>query len=162
MKKIYSFITCLLLLTVNLKAQSHISTQSHQSQVNSIILSSFKDDYGPSYFSAGDDGFIVKWTDDNQGEHYQLSDVGIKLIACSPTEDLIAVYESDGGSVNRVSVWDWKNLTRKYQKKFSDSVTSLNFSANILLLLMPWLVVIKCIMQNWIISRLKRKKEIRS
>ena len=130
MKNIYSFITCLLLLTVNLKAQSHISTQSHQSQVNSIILSSFKDDYGPSYFSAGDDGFIVKWTDDNQGEHYQLSDVGIKLIACSPTEDLIAVYESDGGSVNRVSVWDWKNLTRKYQKKFSDSVTSLTFSAN--------------------------------
>lgn len=110
-------------------AQSHFSTQSHQSQVNAVILSAFKNDYSPSYFSAGDDGFIIKWSDDNQGEHYQLSDVGIKLIACSPADNLIAVYESDGGSVNRVSVWDWKTLTRKYQKKFSDSVTSLSFSA---------------------------------
>ncbi|MCR4734631.1 MAG: hypothetical protein K5829_06495 [Treponema sp.] len=130
MKKIYILAFCTLLLTFSITAQSHISTQSHQAQVNSVILSTFKDDYGPSYFSAGDDGFIVKWTEDNQGEHYQLSDVGIKLISCSPTANLIAVYESDGGSVNRVSVWDWTTLTRKYQKKFSDSVTSLNFSAN--------------------------------
>ena len=130
MKKIYLLITTYFILTMCVAAQSHISTQSHQAQVNSVILSTFKDDYGPSYFSAGDDGFIVKWSDDNQGEHYQLSDVGIKLITCSPSENLIAVYESDGGSVNRVSVWDWTNLTRKYQKKFSDSVTSLNFSSN--------------------------------
>ena len=118
MKKIYLLIATYFILTMCAAAQSHISTQSHQAQVNSIILSTFKDDYGPSYFSAGDDGFIVKWSDDNQGEHYQLSDVGIKLITCSPSENLIAVYESDGGSVNRVSVWDWTNLTRKYQKKF--------------------------------------------
>ena len=131
MKKIPFLAGCAFFLTVSVHAQqSHMSTQAHQAQVNSVILSTFKDDYGPSYFSAGDDGFIVKWSEDNQGEHYQLSDVGIKLISCSPTENLIAVYESDGGSVNRVSVWDWKTLTRKYQKKFSDSVTSLNFSAN--------------------------------
>ncbi|MBR1639699.1 MAG: hypothetical protein IJ688_09980 [Treponema sp.] len=130
MKKITLLLNCIIFITLSIHAQSHISTQSHQAQVNQVILSTFSDDYGPSYFSAGDDGFIVKWAEDNQGEHYQLSDVGIKLITCSPTENLIAVYESDGGSVNRVSVWDWKNLTRKYQKKFSDSVTSLSFSAN--------------------------------
>ena len=67
MKKTYFFAACTFLLTLSLHAQSHISTQSHQSQVNSVILSTFKDDYGPSYFSAGDDGFIVKWSEDNQG-----------------------------------------------------------------------------------------------
>lgn len=130
MKKISSLIYVFFTFLILLSGQSHNSTQSHQAQVNSVILSTFPEDYEPCYFSAGDDGFIVKWAEDNQGEHYQLSDVGIKLIACSPVDNLIAVYESDGGSVNRVSVWDWKNLKRKYQKKFSDSVTSLAFSAN--------------------------------
>lgn len=116
------------IFTTHIFAQSNFSTQSHQGQVNQIILSKFADDYQGTYFSAGDDGFVVKWTDDNQGEHYQISDVGIKLIACSPVKNLIAVYESDGGSVNKVSVWDWSTLKKKYQRKFSDSITNLSFS----------------------------------
>ncbi len=124
-----SIILFFLTFTGFLFAQSHYSTQSHQSQVNCISTISSDFGYDQSFYTAGQDGFIIKWTSDNQGEHYQITDVGIKLMAVSPNGNLIAVYETDGGSVNKVSVWDWTTLTRKYNKKFSDSITSLKFSA---------------------------------
>lgn len=128
MKKI-SFFVIFVIFAGFLSAQSHNSTQSHQSQVNCISAISKTTGYEQSFYTAGQDGFIIKWTSDNQGEHYQITDVGIKLMAVSPNGNLIAVYETDGGSVNKVSVWDWTTLTRKYNKKFSDSITSLKFSA---------------------------------
>ncbi len=129
MKKIVLIFFILLLTFSYTFGDSHFSTQSHQAQVNKIVPIPNKSNTDNSYFSAGEDGFLIKWTDDNQGEHYQISDVGIKLIAISPNGNDVAVYESDGGSVNKVSVWDWKTLSRKYQKKFSDSITSLAFSS---------------------------------
>ena len=128
MKKIFSLIACTLFI-FSLEAQSHISTQSHQGQVNKIAPVSARGTDG-TYFSASDDGFVIKWTFDGQGEHYQFSDVAIKLIAVSPNGNEIALYETDGGSINRITVWDWKTLSRKYLKKFSDSITSLAYSAN--------------------------------
>lgn len=128
MKKIITlFATAFLFFTLN--AQSHISTQSHQAQVTKIAPVSTRGTDG-SYYSASDDGFVIKWTFDGQGEHYQFSDVAIKLLAVSPNGNEIALYETDGGSINRVTVWDWKSLTRKYLRKFSDSITSLSYSAN--------------------------------
>ena len=128
MKKIITlFATAFLFFTLN--AQSHISTQSHQAQVTQIVPVSTRGTDG-SYYSASDDGFVIKWTFDGQGEHYQFSDVAIKLLAVSPNGNEIALYETDGGSINRVTVWDWKSLTRKYLRKFSDSITSLSYSAN--------------------------------
>ena len=128
MKKIFSLIAFTLFI-FSLEAQSHISTQSHQGQVNKIAPVSARGTDG-TYFSASDDGFVIKWTFDGQGEHYQFSDVAIKLIAVSPNGNEIALYETDGGSINRITVWDWKTLSRKYLKKFSDSITSLAYSAN--------------------------------
>ena len=110
-------------------ADSHISTQSHQSQITSVRAVPYKSGSDFSYFTAGDDGFLIKWNENNEGEHYQLSDVGIKMIAVSPNGNLIAVYESDGGTVNKVSVWDWRTLTRKKFWRYKDSITSLEFSA---------------------------------
>lgn len=112
----------------SLTAQSHISTQSHQAQVTQIKPVSARGTDG-SYYTASDDGFVIKWTFDGQGEHYQFSDVAIKLLAVSPDGNEIAIYETDGGSINRVTVWDWKTLSRKYLKKFSDSITSLSYSS---------------------------------
>ena len=113
----------------NLFAQAHISTQSHQAQVNCVRAVPVTSGNDFEYFTAGDDGFLIRWNENNEGEHYQISDVGIKLIAVSPNGNLIAVYESDGGSVNKVSVWDWRTLTRKKFWRFSDSITSLEFSS---------------------------------
>lgn len=128
MKKIFTLILSAFLIFA-LNAQSHISTQSHQAQVTTIAPVSARGTDG-SYYSASDDGFVIKWTFDGQGEHYQFSDVSIKLLAVAPSGNEIAIYETDGGSINRVTVWDWKTLTRKYIRKFSDSITSLSYSTN--------------------------------
>ncbi|MBQ9494782.1 MAG: WD40 repeat domain-containing protein [Treponema sp.] len=109
-------------------AQSHISTQAHQSSVTSIVPAT--DDYSlKTFFSADNDGFLIKWMNDDQGEHYQISDLQIKLIAASPDGKTVAAYETDGGVTNRVSVWDFNTLKRKYARRFSDPLTSLSFSA---------------------------------
>lgn len=110
-------------------SNSHFSTESHKAQVNDIVMSPFSEGLDPSFFSVGDDGFVIKWTGDGHGEHYQLTELPIKMIACSPTKNYIAVYESDGVSVHKVSVWDWQTLKRKYFKKFRDTISSLQFSA---------------------------------
>ena len=128
MKKLFTLIFSAFFI-FSLEAQSHISTQSHQGQVTQIAPVSTRGTDG-TYYSASDDGFVIKWTFDGQGEHYQFSDVAIKLIAVSPNGNEIALYETDGGSINRITVWDWKTLSRKYLKKFSDSITSLTYSAN--------------------------------
>ncbi|QTQ16165.1 hypothetical protein [Treponema parvum] len=112
-----------------LNAQSHISMQSHQNSVTalaSLEIGNSADEN--SFFSAGQDGFLIKWTEDGAGEHYQISDLEIRLIARSPNGTDIAVYETDGGLINRVSVWNWKTLTRKYAKRFSNAVTALSYS----------------------------------
>lgn len=129
MKKIIVLILASIFACNFVFSQAHISTQSHQAQVTSILPVPSKNALEFSYISSGDDGFLVKWNDSNEGEHYQISDVGIKLIAVSPNGNDIAVYESDGGSVNKVSVWDWRTLSRKFMRRYSDSITSLSFSS---------------------------------
>ena len=104
-------------------SQASNSTQSHSSEVTQLSF------VGNSVFSAGEDGFLVKWTDDDMGEHFQVSELGIKLMACNPNGHEVAVYETDGGSINRVSVWNWKNHTKKYTVKMPAAVTSLAYSA---------------------------------
>ncbi len=128
MKKII-YVTASLLISTLAFGQSHFSSQSHLEQVNQVcpvITSSYSE---PSFYTASNDGFIIKWAGDEMGEHYQVSDVGIMLTASSPNGHDIAVYETDGGALNKVTVWDWNKLTKKYTKKLKDSVTSLSFSA---------------------------------
>lgn len=129
MKKTF-FLLITLSISLGLYAQSHISTQAHQEAVSAIAAATSSNSLDKSYFSAGKDGFLVKWTDDNQGEHYQISDLEIRLVAVAPSGDEIAVYETDGGLVNRVSLWNWNTLSRKSARRFSDSITSLSYSAN--------------------------------
>lgn len=110
-------------------SQSHSSMQSHQNSVTAIsALEIGNSSYENAFFSAGQDGFLIKWMEDGSGEHYQLSDLEIRLIARAPNGTDIAVYETDGGLINRVSVWNWKTLTRKYAKRFSNAITSLSYS----------------------------------
>ena len=117
---------CLLHSAFCLYSQSHLSTQSHSGAVSNLA---YLEDGEKSMFSAGNDGFLIKWTEDDMGEHYQISDLPIKMIARSPNGNEIAVYESDGASLNRVSVWNWKTFSRKYAFRFNDSLTSLSYSA---------------------------------
>ena len=106
--------------------QSHISTQAHSGTVTNV---DYIENSDGAVFSSGNDGFIIKWTEDGMGEHYQISDLPIKMIARSPDGNEIAVYETNGASLNRVSVWNWKTFTRKFAFRFTDSLTSLAYSA---------------------------------
>ncbi len=127
MKKLL-FLTITLALQFSFAfAQSNYSSEAHQQSVTRIACLQTRNSADYNFISSGDDGFLINWTE-TEGEHYQVSDVGIKIITTSPNGHDIAVYETDGGSVNKVTVWDWNKLTRKYQKKLKDSVTSLSFS----------------------------------
>lgn len=116
---IFAFLLCAFLLS----AQSFISTQPHSGKINDSAVSE------DALYTAGDDGFVIRWTYEGTGERFQVSDLEVKMIAVSPNGNDIAIYETDGYSINRISVWNWKNKTRKFNpKRLSDSITSLSYS----------------------------------
>ena len=78
MKKLVTF-SIFTFLTLSIFAQNLISTQPHYGKVNSGAFAP-----NGSYYTAGDDGFVIKWNDENKGEHYQISDLEIKEIVASP------------------------------------------------------------------------------
>ena len=93
-----AFIFISLILTISLRAQAHLSTQAHQAAVNKVAVTR-----DGSIFSAGKDGFLIRWTKDGMGEHYQITELDIPLIAVHPNGSDIAVYETDGFTIHRVS-----------------------------------------------------------
>ncbi len=120
------------LFTLNgLSAQeAHISTQAHENKVTALL--SLENALGMQeyFYSAGQDGFVIKWNENGNGEHYQLSDMQISALAKNPKNNDVAIFETDSSSINRVTVLDWKTFRKKYTKRFTDTVTSLSYSAN--------------------------------
>ena len=112
-----------LLLCAAASGQAHLSTQAHQAAVSKVAAAG-----DGSVFSAGRDGFLIRWTDDGMGEHYQITELDIPLIAVHPNGSDIAVYETDGFSVHRVSVWNWPTLSRKFVRTYTNNITSLGFT----------------------------------
>lgn len=127
-KKNYIIFLLFSLIIFNLHSQSHISSQSHQEAVSYLVPGSSDNDIDNVFFTSGKDGFLVKWSSDNSGEHYQITEHEIKMICVSPDGKDIAVYETDGGLINRVSVWNWDTLSKRFSRRFSDSITSLSYS----------------------------------
>lgn len=127
MKKIIYTLTMILGGTVF--AQGYVSTQSHEGKVNFIQSFETAANFDSSFYSAGSDGFLVKWSSDGMGEHYQVSDLQIQRIARNPANGDVAVYETDGTSVHRITVIDSQNYGKRFSKRFSDSIASLTFSA---------------------------------
>ena len=126
-KLVLSFLSVVVFSSVCF-SQIHTTKQSHQSLITAIEKSNnkFADN---TFFTASEDGFLINWKADGYGEHYQVSNLWIKNIACSPNGTDVAVYETDGASINIVTVWNWKKLTKKFQKKYNDTITSLAYSA---------------------------------
>lgn len=110
-------------------SQSHINNQMHSDKVSSIAMSESAYDSSQTFFTADEDGFIIKWEDDDLGEHYQVSDFQVKAVVKNPKANLIAVSETDGFKQNRVSVIDWTNFKRLYSIYYTDTVSAVAFSA---------------------------------
>lgn len=100
-------------------------SRRHNGEVLSLSLVPGSD----VFFSGGADGFIAQFSADGFEETWQVSDIPVQIVAANPDGNLVAAYESDGFSVHRISVWDWKQKTRLYAKRFRDSVISLSWSA---------------------------------
>ncbi len=81
------------------------------------------------YFVSGDElGFVTRHEAGN-GDSWQVSDLPVRRLAVHPNGNFIAIYESDGFTVHRVSLWNWSEKRRLYAKRFKDSVLSLSWSA---------------------------------
>lgn len=119
------FIALILFCSAAFIAAQTNSTQPH---TGSVLNLSCKNDRN-EVFSAGNDGMVIKWNTNNTGEHFQCSDLPIHMIAVHPSKEEIAVYETDGFSVYRVSVWDWSRKSKKFTKSFNSAITCLNYSA---------------------------------
>lgn len=83
-----------------------------------------------SFFAAGKDGFIACYPYGTlKPEIWQVSVMPIRRIAVHPTKASIAVYETDGFGVHKISLWDWQTKRQLYAKRFASSVLSLSWSA---------------------------------
>lgn len=127
MKKLINIV--LLFLSLSLYSQTIASTQSHEGKVNALLSSETESSSDNSFYSVGNDGFIIKWTSDGMGDHYQVSDLQVRLVAKNPVYGDIAVYETDGVSNHRLTVIDSKTYAKKFSKKFANSIVSISFSA---------------------------------
>lgn len=125
MKKRFLFIfTCFVFIFISKTfSQVQISGQPHTGRIECI------QSINNEYFTSGNDGFLIHWDNEGNGEHFQVSDLEIKMFALHPNGTDVAVYETDGFSVHRISVWNWKTQTRKFAKRFTDSIVSLSYSA---------------------------------
>jgi uncharacterized protein YfaS (alpha-2-macroglobulin family) len=117
-----AFVLLFFLPLISLFAGVHVTNQKHSGQVTAIASAQ------KVFFTADSEGFIVRWNENAAGERYQISEVPIKLIAVHPNGEDIAVYETNGSNIHRVSVWNWRTLNRKYVKRFSDSITALSYT----------------------------------
>jgi len=114
--------------------QVHVSSQPHKGSVTAacpafLAQGAAQEQTAFPLYTAGDDGFVIKWTANGSGEHFQFSDNQIKLMAVHPNGEDIAVFETDGFSLNRLSVWNWPSQSRKFVKRLNAAPSSLSYSA---------------------------------
>ena len=121
MKKLLT-VLCFVFISNILFADVHVSTQPHYGQINDMEMTS------DSLFTVGQDGYVINWKHDGTGEHYQISDLEIKMIAKNPKNNNIAIYETDGYSINRISVWNWSTQKKVYAKRVPYTVSSLQYT----------------------------------
>ena len=126
MKKVLNaFLFVALFSILPISAQSRFSTQGHKGSVTAIFNENTSENV---FFTAGQDGFLIRWTPDGLGEHFQLTEYEIRNACISPSGTEIAVYETDGGMINKISVWNWKTFSKRYSITFKDTVLSLKYS----------------------------------
>lgn len=86
---------------------------------------------GDSFYIAGEDGFVSKcFYPSFETETWQLSNLAIKKIASHPDGRTIALYESDGRTIHKISVWEWKTKKRIFIIRPNYFITSISWSAN--------------------------------
>lgn len=124
-KILMSALLCFVFSTEAFAQHPQVSAEPHNGSVVKIIPAPQKD----GFYSAGEDGFIIKWSSDGMGEHYQITELKISDLAVNPANSDVAVASSDGNEVNRVEVMDWATASKKFTKQFSEKILSISYSA---------------------------------
>ncbi|MDR3130205.1 MAG: WD40 repeat domain-containing protein [Treponema sp.] len=82
-------------------------------------------------FSAGADGFLGIWNirDGRAEDRFQLSQYPLTSIALRPGKTQLALVESDGLGIWRISAWDYKKKQRLFTLSFRDPLLYITYSA---------------------------------
>ncbi|MDR1059553.1 MAG: WD40 repeat domain-containing protein [Treponema sp.] len=98
----------------------------HRGAVTALIY-----DESGRILSAGEDGFLEIWDPQEQAalERFQLSPYGISSMALRPGKPQVAVVESDGLGLYRVSAWDYEAGRHLFTLRFRDPLSFVKYSA---------------------------------
>jgi hypothetical protein len=81
--------------------------------------------------SAGADGFLGIWNIRNNAseERFQLSSCSLVSMVRRPGETQVALIESDGLGLYRISAWDYEKKQKLFTLRFRDPVSYITYSA---------------------------------
>jgi WD40 repeat protein len=98
----------------------------HRGAVTALIY-----DESGRILSAGEDGFLEIWDPQRQTalERFQLSPHGISSMALRPGKPQVAIVESDGLDLYRVSAWDYEAKRHLFTLRFRDPLSFVKYSA---------------------------------
>ena len=123
---LFVFLACLFLPAVHSAAQTRPANLpgGHRGAVTALLSNG----YG-TIFSAGEDGFVGAWYGHSVEERYQISRYRLLSFVLRPGYPHIAVVESGGIDLYRVSVWNYETRENLFTLRFRDPVTYINYSA---------------------------------
>ena len=92
------------------------------------VTALFHDGEG-NIFSAGEDGFLVRWDGDAARQRYQISRYALQGVVVRPGAPHIAVVERGGFDRYRVSVWDYRTKENLFTLRFPEAISYITYSA---------------------------------
>jgi hypothetical protein len=84
---------------------------------------------GQRFLSAGEDGFVEIWNEDQAALRFQISALPLSALVIRPGKTQIACVETDDLGQYRISVWDYTTLKNLFTLRFRDPVRNLAYSA---------------------------------
>ena len=87
-----------------------------------------RDEQG-NFLSAGEDGFIGIWSEQEALDRFQVSGFSLGSMVLRPGKHQLAFIEDDGLGIHRVSLWNYATRENIFTFNFMDTVSYINFSA---------------------------------
>ena len=97
----------------------------HQGTVNALAYLEKED----IILSVGSDGFLIAWSKGSAVHRFQLSPYNIISIAVRSGYPELAIGETDGLGVHRISVWNYQTRKRLFTLRLKDPLSYLTYSA---------------------------------
>ena len=96
----------------------------HRGAITTLLL-----DSEGRILSAGQDGFLGIWNEQQAMDRFQLSPYSIHSMALRPGRTQIAIIENDENGGSRISAWDYITKENIFNLDLIDSISYINYSA---------------------------------